>query len=66
MPIEPPVTIKNQCTMCLEKAISFDMSINLIMGSISDGVILISPAKLQSSEEPLTPFDSGLSMYLTD
>ena len=32
--------------MCISRGLSFDDSINKIMANISDGVILISPAKI--------------------
>jgi hypothetical protein len=40
------LTKEEDCKMCISRGLSFDDSINKIMANISDGVILISPAKI--------------------
>lgn len=50
--------VDEECKMCLQTSMAFDMSINKIMSTISDAVIIISPAsihkkKLNPSEPPL-------------
>ena len=41
------LTKEENCKICVSRGLSFDDSINKIMANISDGVILISPAKIQ-------------------